>query len=168
LGDVEDITVADARDPIRRMGWYFVLLAVLLGAGAFAVIRGRVLAEVAESEAEGIPAPRPWSWWAATPARRAYLSLLRWGRWLAVSPGRTATPAEHAAALGAHLPAVRVDALAVAEAYAGERYGSRSVDAQALERAWIRHRLRLVQAWLARRGLPFLTSRIRPGVKKPR
>ena len=158
LADIEDVTIGGAEAASRRWGLGLLALVGILVAAMVSVVRHRVLAPLPGGE-EGpgdVLSLSSWAWWASTRARRTYRSLVRWGSWLGISPGRAATPSEHAAAMAVFLPDVGPAAEAVAGAYSLERYGSGSVDGRAEEKAWNRQFPKLIRAWIQRRGLPFL------------
>ncbi|HET7011718.1 MAG TPA: DUF4129 domain-containing protein, partial [Anaerolineales bacterium] len=167
LGDVEDVAVAAAQTARRRWGWGLLVIIVGIAALAFAAIRYRIFRPLEDGGDNGeARTVRGWSWWASTPARRAYYSLVRWSRWLGISPGRTATPAEQAEALGSALPSVGPAAQAVAGAYAVERYAERPVEGGREEQDWGRQRLRLARAWLASRGFPLMGPKPIAGLRQ--
>lgn len=133
-----------------RGGWPWLLgLAVGLAAAVF-LIRNRSLG-MAEAQAAGSPGRlHSLRWWTATPARRTYWSMIRWGRWLGVSPGPTGTPLEQAEALARLLPETGAAARTIAEAYALERYGSRTTNPTVVRQAWQGLRWQLARSWLSR------------------
>ncbi|HET7011066.1 MAG TPA: transglutaminase domain-containing protein, partial [Anaerolineales bacterium] len=78
-GDVEDVAVAEAQTARRRWEWGLLVMIVGIAAVAFGVIRYRIFRPLEEVGDEGeTRTVRGWSWWASTPARRAYYSLVQW------------------------------------------------------------------------------------------
>jgi len=128
--------------------WPWILALALGGAGALFLIRYRSVG-MFESEAAGkVGRLHSLRWWAATPARRTYGSMIRWGRWLGISLGPAGTPLEQAEALARLLPESGAAARTIAEAYASERYGSQAVDPAGVRHAWLGLRWQLARAWL--------------------
>jgi transglutaminase-like putative cysteine protease len=133
---------------------WIVALAVGL-AGALFLIRYRSLGML-ESEVGGaVGRLHSLRWWAATPARRTYGSMVRWGRWLGISLGPAGTPLEQAEALARLLPESGAAARTIAEAYASERYGSHAVDPGVVRQAWLGLRWQLARASLRSALRPF-------------
>jgi hypothetical protein len=150
--DIEDITLGPEATRPGRSGWWWVLGVLLAGGAAVVVFRSRSLSSP-EDEGEVLirGTIRRMRWWMATPARRTYRSMVRWGHALGVSPGRSATPYEQAEAIGSRLPEVKSQVRLVAEAYAGERYGDRPADGRSVGEAWGRLRWPFARAWVAHR-----------------
>ena len=82
--------------------------------------------------------------------------MIRWGRWFGISLGPTGTPLELAAALARLLPETGAAARTIAEAYALERYGSRTGDPSEARQAWLSLRWQLARASLRSVLRPFV------------
>jgi len=161
----QDVTLAG------RGVWPWILALALGLAGALFLIRSRSLG-LYESEADGtVGRLQSLRWWSATPARRAYGSMIRWGRWLGISLGPSGTPLEQAEALARLLPESGAAAHTIAEAYASERYGSHAVDPIIVRQAWLGLRWQLARASLRSVLRPFArrvasASRSAPGPQR--
>lgn len=167
--DIENVTLGPAGALSRRRWWWVVGFA---GLAVFILwLRSRWVAPAEDDDSLEHAERRGLAWWAGSPARRAYRSMILWTRGLGVSPGPSATPFEQAQALGRLLPESMTAARDVAEAYALERYGLRSADPRTVHEAWGRLRWRLPRAWLARRAVPRLFGGLRrrtaPGSPRP-
>jgi transglutaminase-like putative cysteine protease len=141
--------------PAGRGAWPWILALALGFGGILVLIRYRSLG-ILESETAGtVGRLQSLRWWAATPARRTYGSMIRWGRWLGVSLGPSGTPLEQAEALARLLPESGAAARTIAEAYASERYGSHAVDPSVVRQAWLALRRELARASLRSALRPF-------------
>ncbi|MSP78171.1 MAG: DUF4129 domain-containing protein [Dehalococcoidia bacterium] len=87
-------------------------------------------------------------------AALVYDRMARLGGLAGVAPSLYETPAEYAKSLGAHLPGLQDDVHLVADVYARNRFGRRTIDAEETSRtlaAWKRIRGRLFRRFYRRR-----------------
>lgn len=92
-----------------------------------------------------------WGFWRMSPAKRAYVSMRRWGWMAGLAHGSWETPREYALKVGARVPVALDGAAVIAQGYELETYGGRQLPEEAgeeAERHWPR-----VRSALIRRGL---------------